>query len=47
MPCNCSKKKATKFVFIAPDGSSQTYTTEVQAKAAMIRSGGKGEVKPA
>jgi hypothetical protein len=46
MPCNCGKKAATKFVYVAPNGQSQTFDTEVQAKAAKIRAGGAGEVKP-
>lgn len=46
MPCNCGKKAATKFVYVAANGQSTTYPTEVQAKAAMIRAGGTGEVKP-
>jgi hypothetical protein len=45
MPCGCGKKANTKFVYVAADGKQVTYPTEVQAKAAMIRAGGKGEVK--
>lgn len=45
MPCNCGKKASTKFVYVAANGQSFTYDTEVQAKAAMIRAGGTGEVK--
>lgn len=44
MPCNCGKKKAMSYVYVAPDGRQTTYATEVQAKAAKIRAGG-GEVK--
>lgn len=49
MGCNCGKKTAAsgKFVYVAPDGRQVTYPTEVQAKAAMIRAGRVGEVKPA
>jgi hypothetical protein len=46
MPCNCGKKANTKFVYVDASGKTITYDTEVQAKAAMIRAGGKGEVKP-
>jgi hypothetical protein len=47
MPCNCGGKKgATKFVYIAPDGTKSQPTTEIQAKAAKIRAGGAGEVRP-
>lgn len=47
MPCNCGKKAVTKFVYVAPNGAKTTYETEVQAKAAMIRAGGTGQVQPA
>lgn len=48
MPCNCGKKRGvTKYVYVSPTGQTTTYNTEVQAKAAMIRAGNVGEVKPA
>jgi len=40
MPCNCGKKKTTKWVYISPDGKKVVYPTEVQAKAAALRNGG-------
>jgi len=42
MGCNCGNKTEPKqsFLFTAPDGKKTTYTSEVQARAAQIRSGG-------
>jgi hypothetical protein len=42
MGCGCGKTKRQQYnyVFTAPDGKQQTYTSEVQAQAAKIRSGG-------
>jgi hypothetical protein len=41
-PCNCGKVKQAQYtwVFVAPDGTRKTYTSEVQAQAAKIRAGG-------
>ena len=48
MPCNCGKKATSKgFVYVAPTGETRTFATEVEAKAAKIRAGGTGEVRPA
>ena len=48
MGCNCGKKgSATSWVYVAPDGTTKTYRTEVEAKAAKIRAGGTGEVRAA
>jgi len=49
MGCNCGKKaNGTKqsFVYTSPTGKQTTYSTEIEAKAAMIRGGG-GDYKPA
>jgi hypothetical protein len=47
MPCNCGKKNAAplQYVFTAPNGATQTYNSEVAAKAAKIRAGG-GKITP-
>lgn len=46
MTCNCGSKNKTKaYTFTAPDGSSKTFGTEVEANAARIRAGG-GTVEP-
>jgi hypothetical protein len=49
MGCNCGGKRttATKFAYVTPEGQTRVYATEVEAKAAKIRAGGVGEVKPA
>jgi hypothetical protein len=41
-PCNCGKKSDTRvWVFTSRDGGvTQEYTTEVQARARVIREGG-------
>jgi hypothetical protein len=45
VPCNCgSKNPAQKFLYTGPDGNQTVYTTEVQARAAQIRNGGKGTI---
>lgn len=49
MPCNCGKKgkkASVQFVYTSPKGIRTTFNTEVEAKAAQIRSGG-GTVQPA
>lgn len=46
MPCNCGKKRgAVTYQYVAANGTTTTYNTEVEAKAAKIRAGGSGEVK--
>jgi hypothetical protein len=45
MPCACKGRKSTKYVWTsAPDETGQTetmtYSTEIQAKAKVIRMGG-------
>ena len=48
MACNCSKKVQSRgFVYVAPTGQVRTFATEVEAKAAKIRAGNVGEVRPA
>ena len=47
MPCNCGKKSNQKFVYVMTDGRQVEYPSEIQAKAAKIRAGNVGEVKPA
>lgn len=46
-PCGCSgdKNKPVDYVFTnTTTGTSQTYRTEVEARAAKIRAGGQGTV---
>lgn len=46
MPCNCGKKNGgTNYLFVAPDGQQQVYTSEVQAQVAKIKNGG-GTITP-
>lgn len=41
MACGCSKKSNREFVWTSADGSeTQTYPTEIQAKAKRTRKGG-------
>lgn len=42
MACGCQQAKTPQFnyVFVAPNGTQKTYTSEVQARAAQIRAGG-------
>jgi len=41
MGCNCgSNKKNYVYRYISPTGKTTTYTTEVQAKAAVIKNKG-------
>lgn len=49
MPCNCGKKKTAlggrSYVYTAPNGQTQKFATEIEAKAAQVRNGGAGAVK--
>ena len=50
MGCNCGNKAESKmkYVYTSADGKSQqTYSSEVQARAAQIRSGGTYKAVPA
>lgn len=42
MGCNCggTKTATTKWIYVAPNGTKTTYTSEVQARAAQIRNKG-------
>lgn len=41
MACACKGRKTTQYVWTSEDGTQQmTYTTEIQAKAKVIRAGG-------
>lgn len=43
MPCNCGGGSTTKkVVYIArfPDGTTQTYASEVEARTAVVKRGG-------
>jgi hypothetical protein len=44
MGCGCTKVKAMRYEFTAPDGSTRIYNSEVEAQAAKIRAKG-GTVK--
>lgn len=47
MGCNCTKITTTsEWVYQAPTGKVTIYANEVQAKAAMIRAGNVGTVRP-
>jgi hypothetical protein len=48
MPCACNTNKkgvAKSYVVTLPNGSKQTYRSEIEAKAAVQRAGG-GTVRP-
>jgi hypothetical protein len=48
MACNCSKVRSAKgWLYVAPNGTSARYPSEVEAMAAKMRNGNVGEVKPA
>jgi hypothetical protein len=40
--CGCGSKtrQASNFIYTKPDGKKVTYTSELQAQAAVIRNGG-------
>lgn len=41
MACACKGRKKATYVWTSPDGSqTMTYTTEIEAKAKMMRKGG-------
>lgn len=42
MGCACGSKTQTakSYIYTAPNGSTKTFKTEVEARAAVIRSGG-------
>lgn len=43
--CNCGNKNSAKsYVYQAPNGSSKTFKTEVEAKAEVIKHGGSYRV---
>lgn len=45
MGCNCGGGAAKQWNYIAPNGQTTTYRTEVEARAAKIRNGNVGEVR--
>lgn len=46
-PCGCTQSKGSaQHVYIDANGKQTIYPTAVQAKAAQIRAGGTGTVKP-
>lgn len=42
MPCGCQQAgtPTTTWVHVDPNGNKQTYTSEIQAKAAAVQQGG-------
>lgn len=47
MACGCSKKTKYEYVWTSEDGSTtEVYSTEMQAKARELRSGGSYEARP-
>lgn len=47
MACGCTKKNGVrKFAYVDKDGKETEFSTEIEARAAKIRAGGGGEVKP-
>lgn len=49
MACGCQGSKSTSngYVYVDAQGRQTTYRTEVEAKAAKVRAGHAGDVKPA
>lgn len=47
MACGCQGASNSGYVYVATDGAKTTYRTEMEAKAAKVRAGGVGTVKPA
>jgi hypothetical protein len=48
VPCNCNKKRLSgAWVFVSASGTTTKYASEIEAKAAQVRAGGGGTVKPA
>lgn len=48
MACNCGKARSNNgWLYVASNGTQTRYASEVEAKAAQVRAGGGGEVKPA
>lgn len=49
MACGCggTAMSTGKYVWVRPDGFEEVYEDEIHAKAARIRGGGGGEVRPA
>lgn len=40
MGCGCSDSKTTVWIFTDPNGVSQPYSKEIEAKVAKIKAGG-------
>lgn len=51
MPCGCNSNATSTggpgWVYVAPSGQTTRYPSEVEAKAAKIRGGNVGTVRPA
>lgn len=46
MGCNCTGNSVKKtYVYVDANGRARTYSTELEAKAAKIRSGNTGSVR--
>jgi len=44
MPCNCLGNKTKVFIYVDAKGKETEHKTQVQARAAQIRAGGKGHI---
>jgi hypothetical protein len=40
MACACQGKKNVAWNYVAKDGSTKSYPSEIQARAAVVRNGG-------
>lgn len=47
MGCGCNKTPSGAWVYEDSEGTEHDYPSEVEAKAAKIRAGGAGSVRPA
>lgn len=46
MACSCNKRKRQQFVWTSADGTeTQTYNSEIESKAKVLRKGGTYEAK--
>lgn len=47
MACSCQKRKAVEYLWTSGDGTqTMTYSTEIQAKAKVLRQGGSYKPVP-
>lgn len=46
MPCGCTQNGVKQtFIYTDPNGVQKSYRTEIEAKAAQVRTGGGGSIR--